>query len=231
MVALKFVHYITTTGYNGSIFTIMIRMMLFNILDLIGTAAFAISGALAAIEHRMDFSGAIVLGFLVGNGGGTIRDLLLGRPIFWMQHQWDIWTAIIAAAAAFLIVWYWPHHHRKKYWDVPLLYFDALGLGAFTITGCQIALGLHHDMVISIMMGLITALGGGILRDVLCREIPIVFRGILYATPAFLGALLYVLAVHHLASELAAILGCVVIIVIRLLAIQLNWHLPFVKQP
>ena len=198
-------------------------------IEIIGTIAFAVSGALAAIRHRMDISGAIVLGFLVGNGGGTIRDLLLHREIFWIDNQLYVWITISAAFLTFIIAVISPPKYFKKL-ERPLMYFDAIGLAAFTILGIQIAFSLHHDAIIAIMMGLVTATGGGLLRDVLCHEPPMVFHGTLYATPALLGALLYVFTYRWANPHIAILYSCLFIVIFRVLAIQFKWHAPTIKK-
>ena len=204
--------------------------MLLHLLDLLGTIAFAITGALAAIRHRMDLSGAVVLGFIVGNGGGTIRDLILNRPVFWLHDESYIYVTICTALVMFLIAYLTPveKHHRAKSFAGTLIIADAIGLGAFTIIGMDKAFGVGFGPTIAVMMGMLTAVGGGVLRDVLCREIPMIFRGQLYATPALIGAIVYSLIDQAMPHQLA-ILTCLTFITgLRLIAYNRDWHLPFV---
>lgn len=204
--------------------------MLLPILDMIGTIAFATSGALAAIRHRMDLSGAIVLAFIVGNGGGTVRDALLERPIFWFHQHSYIYVAVATGIITFLIAYFVPktQHRRAKEFEWSLIISDAIGLAVFTIIGINITLNLGHDILIAVIMGLLTAMGGGVIRDVMCREIPLIFHGQLYATPTLLGAILYVALLHHVPHELAVATCIIAVLVIRILAVKKAWHLPFV---
>jgi len=204
--------------------------MLLHILDMIGTTAFATSGALAAIRHRMDLSGAIVLAFIVGNGGGTVRDILLGRSIFWLHQHSYVYVAVTTGLITFLLTYLVPkmQHHRAKEFAWSLILSDAIGLAAFTIIGINIALYLGHDELIAIIMGMITAVGGSVIRDIMCREIPLIFHGQLYATPTLLGAILYVLLLHHTSHEIAITACMIVVLTIRILAVKQSWHLPFV---
>ena len=204
--------------------------MLLTILDMIGTIAFATSGALAAIRHRMDLSGAIVLAFIVGNGGGTVRDMLLERPIFWFHEHNYIYVAVATGLITFLIAYFVPktQHHRAKDFEWSLILSDAIGLAAFTIIGINVTLSLGYGILIAIIMGLLTAVGGGVIRDIMCREIPLIFHGQLYATPALLGAILYVTLLHYAPHELAIATCIIVVLTIRILAVKKAWHLPFV---
>jgi len=204
--------------------------MLLAFLEIIGTIAFAISGALAAIRHRMDLSGAIVLGFIVGNGGGTLRDLLLNRPIFWMQNHWYIYGSVGVGLLTFIVAYFIPfpmkNNLRKLNWA--LMYCDAIGLGAFAVVGAQIAVSMHQSMLIIIMMGVLTATGGGVIRDILSNEVPLIFHGQLYATAALVGVVVFAIAIHYWPLHIIMLPSMIVIWVLRILALHLNWHLPFV---
>ena len=204
--------------------------MLLTTLDMIGTIAFATSGALAAIRHRMDLNGAIVLAFIVGNGGGTLRDVLLERPIFWFHQHSYVYVSVATGLITFLAAYYAPktQRHRAKEFEWSLIISDAIGLAVFTIIGINIALHLGHDLMVAIIMGMLTAVGGGTIRDVMCREIPLIFHDQLYATPALLGAVLYLTLLHHAPHEIAIAACIVTVLTVRILAVKKAWHLPFV---
>jgi uncharacterized membrane protein YeiH len=204
--------------------------MLFYSIEVIGMVAFAISGALAAIQHRMDLSGAVFLAVLVGNGGGTIRDLLLNAPVFWLNQTQYIWIAALTGLVIFAIAYFKPTSSNAKTLNNLLLIFDALGLGVFVVAGTDKALAYHLYPSMAVIMGMITGIGGGIIRDIMCNDIPVVFRRQLYATPALLGAITYVITIGHISTEAAIWLAVAVVVVIRCLGLYCNWHLPMLKS-
>lgn len=203
--------------------------MLFYSLELIGTLAFAISGALAAIKHRMDVSGVIVLAFVVGNGGGTIRDMMLNTPIFWFNQYSYVAISVFAAIICFISASGRKFHDRIAALNKWLLLFDAVGLGVFAIAGTEKALSVQASSFVAIVMGVITAVGGGVVRDILCSDIPVVFRRELYATLALLGSILYVLTLNHFNSDIAVFGSISVVVMMRILALAYNWHLPLAR--
>lgn len=197
--------------------------MLLHALDLIGVAVFAVSGALAAGRKRLDLLGVIVLGLVTAVGGGTIRDVLLARhPIFWLE---DSSYLVVIVAAALLTVAY------ARWRPAPaaaLLYADAVGLALFSITGAQIAERAGVPAVGGIVLGTITGAAGGVVRDVLSAEIPLVLRrGNLYASAAILGTGVYFLAVTVGVPRAAATwAGMLVIAGVRLASIAWRLQLP-----
>lgn len=203
--------------------------MLFYTLEIVGMVAFAISGALAAVQHRMDLSGAVFLAVIVGNGGGTIRDLLLGAPVFWISQTQYIWIAVLTGLIVFAIAYFKLSTGSGKTLNNLLLIFDAVGLGVFVIAGTDKALSYHLYPSMAVLMGMITGIGGGIIRDILCNDIPVVFRRQLYATPALLGAIAYVLGIRYMNAEAAIWLGVSVIVLIRCLGLYRGWHLPMLR--
>ena len=198
-------------------------MKILPLLDYCGVAVFAISGALAAGRKSLDVLGVVVIALVTATGGGTIRDLLLDRhPVFWIG---DPLFVVVIIAAALLTIPYtrWVRPPRQI-----LQIADAFGLAFFSIAGAQVALGAGHSGLIAVMMATITGSFGGLLRDVLCNDIPMILRkGNIYATAVIVGASLYVgvleLGMAHLPATL---LGMVTIASFRLGAIVWNWSLP-----
>jgi len=152
-------------------------------LDLVGIFVFAVSGALAAVRKSMDMFGVAVLALMPAIGGGTIRDLTLGQPVFWIDNTIPIWVALAAAIASFFFARF--IESRLKF----LTWADAVGLSLFCVIGAEKALAVSGSMLVAVIMGVVTGVAGGIIRDVICNEIPIVMRrGEIYATAAFIGA-------------------------------------------
>lgn len=171
-----------------------------------GDVVFAVSGALTAARYRMDFLGFTLIGTVTGIGGGTTRDLLLGRTVWWTQDP----TELILCVAASLITFFFIRHdisHRKG-----MIWSDALGLSVFGVVGCHVALEFGSPFIIAVFMGMVTATGGGVIRDVLTNNVPmIISTGQPYATVALLGSLTYAtlryLAVPEIPAEVIACLG------------------------
>lgn len=195
--------------------------MMFPLLDLFGTLAFAISGALTAMSKRMDPFGVFIIAFVTAVGGGTLRDVMIGNtPVGWMNDL--IYVYVIVVGFFFSVVF------RKKLdrLRTSLLLFDTIGLGVFTLIGIQkgIDVGLHP--IICIAMGTMTACFGGVIRDILCTEIPVIFRKEIYATICIIGGFVFfVLEFFKLNSKLIPIITILVIIIIRLLAVKYKWYL------
>ena len=203
-------------------------MSLFRLLELLGVAVFAMSGALAAGRKHLDLMGVLVLAVVTAIGGGTLRDLLLGRhPVFWIADP--VYLVVIVCAAALTVLY--------TQWRAPpgrsLQVADALGLALFVIAGAQIAEQEQLPGIIVVVMGTMTGCAGGMVRDVLVRDIPMVIReGEIYATAAVLGALAYVgLQALGVAREAAALLGMGVVALLRLAAIAWGLSLPLYRLP
>lgn len=201
---------------------------IFLFIDIIGMIAFAISGALVGIRNRIDISGICVLAFITGNGGGTMRDLIIGAPVFWTQHLWYVFISIGSAIAVFLIYCFFTRLLRSKHFKQILELFDALGLVTFAIAGASKALAYHEPATVAVLMGTITAVGGGMLRDVFARETPMVFKSQMYATPALVGSIFFVLIIPYSLPG-AMLAAAVSLLFLRLMGIYRNWHLPFPK--
>jgi uncharacterized membrane protein YeiH len=195
----------------------------FYILQLLGAAVFATSGALAAGRKRMDVLGVVVIAIVTAIGGGTIRDLLLDRhPVFWIEDPTHLVVSAIAGALTFAYVRF------RRPPSNSLAIADALGLALFTISGAQIAQRAMVDPIVVVVMGTMTGVAGGVIRDVLSAEVPLIFRkGELYATAAIVGATLYLLLeTAGVQREMAALAGMVAIAGLRLAAILWGLHLP-----
>jgi uncharacterized membrane protein YeiH len=198
------------------------------VLELVGVAVFAVSGVLAAGRKSLDVLGGAVIAVVTAIGGGTLRDVLLDRhPIFWIADPAYLWVILAATAVTLGYVRFWIASRRA------LLIADALGLAFFTIGGVEIAQQAGHSDLIALLMGTITGVAGGALRDVLLGEIPLIFRpGRLYATAAIVGAGLYVLlAGRGVSVEAAALAGMGATAGLRLAAIFWGLELPVVRVP
>jgi uncharacterized membrane protein YeiH len=201
--------------------------MLLYVLDLIGVAVFAVSGALAASRKGLDVFGVLVFAAITAVGGGTLRDLLLDRhPIFWMLDPAYLGVTI---AAALLTVAYL---HRRPAPGRALLVADALGLALFAISGARIAEAIGHSPLIVVLLGTMTGVAGGVLRDVLSAQIPLILRGDFYATAAVAGIAVYLLLqALGVPQPTACVVGIVSVVGLRLLAIVRGLGLPVVRLP
>jgi uncharacterized membrane protein YeiH len=195
-------------------------------LDYAGVAVFAVSGALAAARKKLDLLGVIVIATVTAIGGGTIRDMLLGRSVFWLVQPTYLYV-ILGAALATVV-----YTRRFSPPDRALAVMDALGLALYGILGAQIAEGLEHRGAVVVLMGTITGVAGGVLRDVLTGEIPLILRkGQIYATAVIAGVVAYVLLQNVVDRAGAALVGMGIIAAMRLGAIAWNWTLPVFGIP
>ena len=197
------------------------------VLDLFGTMAFAVTGAFKAIEHKADIVGIIILATITGVAGGTIRDVIFGKtlPNSLIDPTYVIIT-VISAIVLFLL-----YSKMKKHWNV-FLKFDAVGLGVFTVIGATFAYNLFGmNFLVIVLSGMLTAIGGGILRDVFVNQTPIVFVKELYASASFIGAITFYFTLLITNEVYAAtILGIILTTGLRLVAMKYNWNLPKVKS-
>jgi len=170
-----------------------------------GDVVFAVSGALTAARYRMDVLGFVLIGTITGIGGGTTRDLLLGRTVWWTQDPLELILCVAASLVTFFFIRSDITRRKGMIWS------DALGLSVFGVVGCYVALQFGAPFVIAVFMGMVTATGGGVIRDVLTQNKPMIMRGQLYATAALLGSLSYAsmryLGVHEIAAEVVAFLA------------------------
>jgi uncharacterized membrane protein YeiH len=195
-------------------------------LDLLGTAAFAASGALAGIRRDMDLFGVLVLGIVTATGGGTLRDLLLGDlPPFIFRNETYLYLSILVSLGVFVF------HGRIASLQHLLLYFDAVGLGTFVVIGTGKGLDFRMGFIGSVMMGVMTATAGGMLRDILSNQVPMVLQKEVYASACLAGgALLYILKLTPLPHGWALLISALTVIMLRLIAIHYNWSLPKVSH-
>lgn len=190
-------------------------------LNYFGTAVFAISGAFAAARKGMDIAGVILLAFVVGNGGGTMRDVFLGHgAVFWVHQTSFAWGSMLAGAIAIFLVRFFVPPYKL------LLVADALGLGVFVTVGAQIALNDGTSNFIAILMGILTATGGSITRDLICNEVPLILRHEIYVTVALIGAVLFIACKQILPDEWAYIITITTTFSIRMMAIYFDWEIP-----
>jgi len=195
------------------------------VLDLFGTIAFAITGAFKAIEKKFDFVG-ILLATITGVAGGTIRDVVLGRV-----PNSIVDPAYVIATVASGIVIFFLYSKLKKHWNL-FLKFDAIGLGVFTIIGATFAYNIFGLNFLAILLaGILTAVGGGVLRDVFVNQSPIVFVKEFYLSASFIGIVIFSI-ILYLTEEIyvATIIGIILTTALRLIAIKYNWNLPKVKN-
>jgi uncharacterized membrane protein YeiH len=195
------------------------------VLNLVGTFAFGISGGLAAVRHGLDVFGAVVLAVVVGMAGGIIRDVLIGRP----PETLGDWRYLLAAGGAGLITSV--AHPVMNRIQRPIDVLDAAGLATFCVTGAAIALTSGLNTIEAIILGAITGIGGGVVRDVLVREVPVVLRGGLYAIPALIGAGIVVLAYREGNYSTAfPIIGAATCFMIRIVGLRYDLSLPAAKD-
>lgn len=200
--------------------------LLIQALDLFGTMAFAVTGAFKAIEHKSDVVGIVILATMTGVAGGVMRDVLFGRvpPLAIVN---PLYLTITVATG---VVMFFLYRSLKKHWNL-FLKFDAIGLGVFTVIGATFAYNLFGlNFLVMAFAGVLTAVGGGILRDVFVNELPIVFVKELYASASFIGVVIFfVLLTAGIDLNVAAIPSIIAATALRLLAMKYNWNLPLPK--
>lgn len=195
---------------------------MFQFLDITGTLAFAISGALTGWHKKLDPFGVFIIAFVTALGGGTLRDVLIGKaPVGWMLDLTYVYMIILGFMATIVF------KQRLEKLRISLFLFDTIGLGIFTIIGIEkgIAVGLHP--IVCIALGTMTASFGGVIRDILCNEIPIIFRKEIYATISICGGILFfILNKLQINSEVIYSITTLFMIVFRLMAVKNKWYLP-----
>lgn len=197
-------------------------MTIFNLLDLMGTSSFAISGALIAMDKKMDPFGVFIIAFVTAVGGGTLRDILIDRnPVTWMSDLTYIYIILISVIIAIIL------RNKIGFLSKSLFLFDTIGLGIFTIIGTEIGIQNEFHPIISVSLGMMTATFGGVIRDTLSNDIPIIFHKEIYATACIIGAIIYLILNHfQFPQEINYLITTLIIIVIRLIAVIFKLQLP-----
>jgi uncharacterized membrane protein YeiH len=196
---------------------------LYYFLDLAGTFVFAVSGATAAKQRGLDLFGICAIAFTVACGGGIIRDLCIGAiPPAGLTNWYYLVAAIIAAG---ITIGLYPFVQRL---NQPVIFFDALGLSLFAVTGAQKSLAYGHNAEVAVLLGITTAVGGGVLRDILLNRIPVILEKEIYASAALMGALIVVLGnyLKWLSNDWVSIIALIICFGLRLLALRYHWNLP-----
>lgn len=199
--------------------------MLFSVLDIIGTVAFAVSGTLTAIEKRMDIFGIIIIAIATALGGGTLRDVLIGNtPVTWLKDLQNFYF-VIGSVIITVVFRKWLNELR-----VSLMLFDTIGIGIFTLIGIQKGIMIDLHPLVCILLGTVTACFGGVIRDILCNQVPVVFRKEVYATACIVGgASFYLFQFFSFSQDAVFICTILTIIGIRLLSVYFQWSLPQIK--
>lgn len=197
-------------------------MEIFRAIDIAGTAAFSIAGAFAAMEKKLDVFGIFIVAFVTALGGGTLRDVLVGEvPVRWMHDLIPGLVVFVSTIVAMLFTNLIKNQHKI------LLLFDSIGLGFFTILGIQTGIRLELHPVICIVLGTITACFGGVIRDILLNNIPLVFQKEIYATTCIAGGIVFFLLQTLEVTGVSIDLICITsVVALRLLAVKYNWQLP-----
>ena len=195
-----------------------------SIIEIIGTLAFAISGIRLASAKQFDWFGAYVVGLATAIGGGTLRDLLLNLPPFWMQNSIYLIVTGIALIAVIVLGKFLIRLQNTFF------VFDSIGLALFVVVGIQKTLTVGYPFWVAIIMGTITGAFGGIIRDIFINEEPLIFRKDIYAVACILGGIIYIIAYKiDMPAEISAILSAFTVIIIRILAVKYHWQLPILK--
>lgn len=191
-------------------------------IDILGTIAFAISGVSIAMDKRMDAFGVLIIAFVTSVGGGTMRDVLIGvTPVAWMTNMTYVY--VIFGATIFTVIF----RQKINYLRTSLFLFDTIGIALYTVVGIEkgLAAGLHP--IICIALGTMTACFGGVLRDILCNEIPVIFRKEIYATACILGGVTYFLLLQFpIADNIVFMVAGSIVITVRLIAVKFKISLP-----
>lgn len=195
---------------------------MFYTIDILGTIAFAISGVLVAMNKKMDLFGILIIAFVTAIGGGTLRDILIGQtPVSWMKDM--TFTYVILGSAVFAVI----VRNKINYLRTSLFLFDTIGIGLYTVVGVEKGLSADLHPIICIALGTISACFGGVIRDILCNEIPVIFRKEIYATACILGGLSYFLVRKlPIESDFVFMISGAIVILVRLLAVKFKITLP-----
>lgn len=196
-------------------------------IEIIGTVSFAMSGAFAAMQKKFDLFGVLIIAFVTAVGGGTIRDILIDAPVFWMHDMFSCAVIFISTIIAILV------KSIERNFKVTLFLFDSFGLGLFTIVGVQKGMNIPDlSPLICVVLGTITGCFGGVSRDILLRRIPLIFRKEIYATACLVGGITYYCLDYYLQipQTLNEFITIIIIVGIRTLAVQFKWHMPAISN-
>ena len=195
------------------------------ILDILGVVSFSISGALAAMRKKLDPFGILIIAFVTSVGGGTLRDVLLQTEVIWLSNMLYVYTILFFAIIAMTF------RERLNYFRKSLFLFDTLGIGLYTVVGVEKALSADLHPIICIAFGTMSACFGGVIRDILCNEIPIIFRQEIYATACIMGGVFYFLLYLFDAPDgIIFVVSFSVVVIIRLLAVIFKISLPNIYE-
>ncbi len=203
----------------------MMESTLLLIIEIVGTIAFAISGIRLAAAKKFDWFGAYIVGLVTAIGGGTLRDILLDTTPFWMENGW--YLAVTGISLAYVIMF------RKQLvrLNSTFFFFDTIGLALFVVIGIQKTIAFGYPMWVAVVMGTITGAFGGVVRDILINEVPLIFRKDVYGTACIAGGLIYWIMIITGASPVIQQLTCAAtVILIRLLAVKYNWSIPVLRN-
>ena len=196
----------------------------FVVIEFIGTMAFAISGIRLASAKQFDWFGAYIVGTATAGGGGTIRDIMLGIPPFWMTNP--VYIICCGLSLLYVILFGKKIIRQQSTWFI----FDTIGLALFNITGLEKTLNMGYPVWTAVIMGCVTGAAGGVIRDILINEVPLVFRYDIYAMACIAGGIVYIIGYSvGLQAEVNAILSAIIVISIRTLAVKYHWQLPILK--
>ncbi|NUT16347.1 MAG: trimeric intracellular cation channel family protein [Cupriavidus sp.] len=199
--------------------------LILHIMEVIGVLAFAVSGVVDARKQRLDVVGTFVVAFATAFGGGTVRDVLLDRrPFYWVDHEGYVLLIFVMSFGASLVL----RVVSRVASDRAMIVADAIGLGLFSVTGASLALVAQMTPTVAVMMGIISAVFGGVVRDVLCNEVPMILRDRSpYATCSFIGCWIYIgMTWLEVQQEAALLTGALAIIAMRLASVRYGWKLP-----
>ncbi|WP_298504710.1 trimeric intracellular cation channel family protein [uncultured Maribacter sp.] len=196
--------------------------MFYFVIDILGTIAFAISGVLVAMEKKLDLFGVFIIAFVTAVGGGTLRDVLIGNvPVTWIKEP--VYMVIIAITVVFAIIFV----NKLKYLRKSLFLFDTIGIGFYTLIGIEKGISANLVPIMCVVLGTITACFGGVIRDILCNEIPVIFRKEVYATVCILGGGIYfLLSLTPIKPDYVFMFAIISIITLRIIAVKYNITLP-----
>lgn len=200
--------------------------MLYFTIDILGTIAFSISGVLVAMEKKLDLFGVFVIAFVTSVGGGTIRDIIIGdTPVTWLKEPVYLYTILATVALSILFYKY------LKYLKSSIFLFDTIGIGLYTMVGVEKGIDASLSPVMCVALGTVTATFGGVIRDILCTQIPVIFRKEVYATACIIGGTGYfIMTSLGLQEVYAYVAAIVIVIVIRLISVKYKIALPLIYK-